>query len=145
MGIVIGIALVLGIIWGVSRAIAGAEVSRLRNALQLATKQAADSGAEVHMLRCTLDTYESALRARDHHIDMLVEQVADLQASGKARHLTPEEAIGDVLPLPVREALFGKTVAPAGAVIAAAGIEGEDDGAFIVAPALGAMLLHRVN
>lgn len=132
MEIAIGITLVLGIIWGVSRAIAGAEVSRLRNALQLATKQAADSGAEADMLRRTLDTYESALRARDHHIDTLLARVADTSAetSGNQFRLDPTTpactAVGDELPGLVRAALFGSRV------VEAAAIAGDDDGAFLV-------------
>lgn len=132
MEIVIGIALVLGIIWGVSRAIAGAEVSRLRNALHLATKQAANSGAEADMLRRTLDTYESALRARDHHIDTLLARVADQAEKPAGNQFRLDQttpaciAVGDVLPEPVREALFGSRVVPAMA------ITGDDDGAFLV-------------
>lgn len=133
MEIIIGIALVLGIIWGVSRAIAGAEVSRLRNALQLATKQAADSGAEADMLRRTLDTYESALRARDHHIDTLLARVADQaeKPAGNQFRLDPTTpaciAVGEVLPDAVRAALFGGS-----RVVPAAAITGDDDGAFVV-------------
>lgn len=133
MEIVIGIALVLGIIWGVSRAIAGAEVSRLRNALQLATKQAANSGAEADMLRRTLDTYESALRARDHHIDVLLARLADTSAEAACNKFrldptTPAcTSVGDELPERVRVALFGGS-----RVVPAAAITGDDDGAFVV-------------
>ena len=65
---IVAIAAFIGIAGGLALAINGSETSRLRNALQLATKNLADAHAETDMLRTTLRIHEDALARRDEEL-----------------------------------------------------------------------------
>jgi len=68
MELAIVAALVVGIVYGLSQAIKGAEVTRLRNALNLATQQASEQRSIVDVQRVSLTLSEDALRRRDDEL-----------------------------------------------------------------------------
>lgn len=68
MEIALVAALVVGIVYGLSQAIKGAEVTRLRNALNLATQQASEQRSIVDVQRVSLTLSEDALRRRDEEL-----------------------------------------------------------------------------
>jgi len=74
---VIEIAVIVGIILGLAWAIRGTETSRLRNALDLATKQATEARAQLDLAHRTLAVYDDAMARRDHELRVAGQKLAE--------------------------------------------------------------------
>lgn len=151
MEIAISIATLIGIIAGLSLAINGAEVRRLRNALNLATQQASEQRSIVDVQRVSLRLSEDALRRRDDELRMHDEKIrllerqkafaeaGELAADTEVQRLQLENDRLSRVPesgTPAGSAAGEQSrvdpTAPASRVVTAAQVVGDDDEAYIV-------------